>query len=128
MTCRVLVIDDEDELRASVCELLLEEGFSSIVARNGKEGLDFLRSCDMKPCLILLDIMMPVMSGYEFLERIAKDRTLCPIPIVIMSALDNVAVTMETFGMSARAVLRKPFDIDELLTLVTENCRRPPTN
>jgi CheY-like chemotaxis protein len=122
MACPVLVIEDEDELRASVCELLSDEGFSSLVACNGQEGLDVLKSAPAKPCLILLDIMMPVMSGWEFLRCVAKDKRLCPIPIIIMSALDDIARTAETIGVPPRAVLRKPFDIDQLLMLVAENC------
>jgi len=107
----VLVIDDDPNIRSVYATLLLDEGYRVETAINGQDGLNQL-SC--APDLILLDLMMPVMDGHQFLERLrglAKHRHT---PVVVLSAM-YAGTTMQ----GAQAVMQKPFDMDALLGRVS---------
>lgn len=116
----ILVIEDEADLRETLKEFLEVLGFKVETAANGREGLRQLDETG-HPCLILLDLMMPVMNGWEFLEVIKKDQqhVLASIPVVVVSAAVNVTAIRQQFGCRA---MHKPFDIDQLVTLVREHC------
>lgn len=81
----ILVVDDDDDLRASICEALEAEGYQSVGARNGEEALTTLRRRP-KIDLVLLDLMMPVMSGHEFRKAQLADPDLARLPVVPMTA------------------------------------------
>jgi CheY-like chemotaxis protein len=84
-TKTVLVVDDDDDLREMVAEMLELEGFDVRAARNGREALDFLRS-NPAPSVIVLDLMMPIMNGQEFRTEQLRDETLARIPVVLLTA------------------------------------------
>lgn len=116
---RVLAIEDDAELRQFYGTILKEEGHEVRVAGNGLEGL---RSLDWAPDLILLDLMMPVMDGYEFLRRLRASPRGAHIPVLVLSAaLPPGRATLR----GAQAVLRKPFDFDQLLRTITMYGHRP---
>ncbi len=110
----VLIIDDDDELRAGLHELIETRGFRVVATNSGAEALDWLAQ-GARPALILLDWMMPIMSGQEVLERLTADEALRSIPVTVISAADRGAVPAEHF-------LPKPIDLDRLLGLLAEHC------
>lgn len=116
----VLVVDDDFDIRDTLRELLELEGLRTIGAANGREALRQLRD-GVRPGLILLDLMMPEMSGWEFRGEQLRDPALADIPVVILSATPDVARTAEE--LDAAGYVRKPFDLNELLDLVEAQVR-----
>jgi CheY-like chemotaxis protein len=107
----VLVVEDEPDL-LEVTRFALEcEGFGVDTATNGEEALERLRT-GVRPGVVLLDLMMPVMNGWEFLEAIAKIPSLREIPVVVLTAGGSTAIP------GAAAVLRKPLDLGLLIETV----------
>ena len=116
--CPVLIVEDDADLREMMAHLLGLEGFGATSVANGREALEYLRHSD-KPDVILLDLMMPVMDGWEFRREQQSDPALAHVPVVVMSALDGP----RTANVQANAVLKKPLDFDRLLQLVRSYCR-----
>jgi two-component system chemotaxis response regulator CheY len=110
----VLVVEDESYLCDLISDVLEAEGHTARKAANGLEALDALR--ERKPQLILLDLMMPIMDGWEFMETLKRNHAWADIPVIIITAVYDVARTQEETG--ARAVITKPFDIDQLTEAV----------
>jgi len=107
-TKTVLVVDDDRPLR-TLCRASLEEaGFRVLEAADGEQALASVR--DEPPDLILLDIMMPGISGWEVTSALLADRSTDQIPIVFMSARTEVADRMRAFDLGARNYVMKPFD------------------
>jgi CheY-like chemotaxis protein len=117
----VLVVEDERGIREALREVLELEGYRVKTAANGKEGLEVLRDVH-GTCLVLLDLMMPVMNGFEFAKAMRANDVLAPIPIVVVTAFGDAAGFV-----GAHAVLRKPVDLDMLLTLVQKYCAPAPS-
>lgn len=113
----VLVVDDEKDIRDTLQEALEGEGYTVYTAANGREALDLLPSIP-SPSLILLDLMMPVMDGWEFLKEMGENFTLTGIPVVIITAFGEKARTIS----QAQAVIRKPFDLNTLTETVRQYC------
>jgi len=114
----VLVVEDEHDIRETLREILEMEGYRVRCASNGKEALDALAEMP-RPRLILLDLMMPVMSGYELLQALHANDDLSTIPVTVVSAVgDRLAP-----GATRAAVLRKPVDLETLLHAVDAGCR-----
>lgn len=88
MSHRVLVVDDDPDIREAMIEVLEENGHAATGAANGNEALAHLRAAPDQPCLILLDLMMPVMDGFEFLERVRANPATSHVPIVVLTAKD----------------------------------------
>jgi CheY-like chemotaxis protein len=107
----VLVVDDDPSLLEVTSFVIEDEGLAVATARDGKEALALLRTSRL-PELVLLDLMMPVMNGWEFLDEVAKDPVLRQIPIVVLTAAEHVQVT------GAVEVLGKPMDLKALLRVV----------
>lgn len=108
----ILLIDDEESIR-QVLSLALEfEGFRVFSASNGQEAIEMLPHIP-RPSLILLDLMMPVMNGWEFMDAIQKTPAYAKIPIAIVTAFSERAE-----GLKAVALLQKPVELDKLFTLV----------
>jgi CheY-like chemotaxis protein len=105
---RVLVVDDDREIRELLAELLSTEGYEVSTAGDGHRALVEARAA--RPDVILLDLMMPIMNGWEFREAQLKDLQLAGVPVVIVSAFD--------VKLDVAAVLRKPFQIEEVLATV----------
>ncbi len=112
----VLVADDDEAIRDVIAEVLRDEGYRVVCAENGQRALDALRK-DVRPDLLLLDLMMPVMSGWEVLEHLKELRegdSLSKVPIVIISAMASPG---------AYEHLAKPIDLDRLLEAVARLTR-----
>jgi two-component system, OmpR family, response regulator CpxR len=107
----VLVVDDEMNLLEVTSFVLESEGFVVETARNGREAIERLRA-GPPPGLVLLDLMMPVMNGWEFLEEIAKVPSFRIIPVIVLTAGGPGGIP------GAVEVLRKPFDLAMLVELV----------
>jgi CheY-like chemotaxis protein len=117
--CRsILLVEDEPEIRSSLKEALEWEGYQVVSASNGREALDCLPNL-VRPCLILLDLMMPVMNGWEFAKALEANDTLAAIPIVVVTAFADEAQRQK---IGTREVVRKPVDLDLLLRLVKRYC------
>jgi CheY-like chemotaxis protein len=112
----VLVVEDDTETLASISDLLRAEDYSVIEACNGQEALERLREPPL-PSVIMLDLLMPVMDGREFLERRKQVPELARIPVVVMTAAGS------TDKIDAALVLRKPVEPKHLLRAVAECCR-----
>ena len=110
----VLVVDDEQGMLEVMRFVLEGEGFDVETARNGVEALERLRT-GIQPALVLLDLMMPVMSGWEFLDEVARLPSLRPPPIVVLTAGGSKGVP------GAAEVLRKPYDLGLLLEAVVRH-------
>jgi CheY-like chemotaxis protein len=124
----IAVVDDDDDVRDAVRAILEEEGYQTIGAANGEEALKLLEQGEERPTLILLDLMMPGMDGWEFLARIDEQRDLHAIPVALMSAHPSV---IKAFGaargsdVSKALLLPKPLNVLRLLSLVERICRNP---
>jgi CheY-like chemotaxis protein len=105
----ILVVDDDDSIREVLSEVLRDEGYGVVSASNGQQALSELRNHG-QPDLMLLDLMMPVMSGWELLELLQSSADLSRIPVVIVSAM-NAPEPYEH--------LTKPIDLDRLLATVS---------
>jgi len=116
--CPVLIVEDDAELRDMMAQLLTLEGFVAATVANGREALEYLRRGD-RPDIILLDLMMPVMDGWEFRRKQQSDPDLATVPVVVLSALDH----RRAAEVDAVAFLKKPLDFDRLLELVRQHCR-----
>jgi CheY-like chemotaxis protein len=121
---QVLIIDDDDDIRQTVTDALEMEHLVVHSARNGQEGLDLIRA-GLRPCLILLDMMMPVMDGWKFAQAMAADPEVSALRICIFSAT-GIRPT-QAVPANVVAVLRKPVRLDALLDLMRQNGCRPPT-
>jgi len=110
----VLVVDDDPDILEALSEILEAEGFEIRRARNGKEALERLEPDP--PQLILLDLMMPVMDGWEFAQRMRQRPSVAHIPIIVLSADRNVGSKASDIG--AVGHLAKPFELNDLLEMV----------
>lgn len=110
---KILVIEDNREIRENISELLELEGYSVIEAENGKTGLQLVY--EMLPDLILCDIMMPVMNGHEVLEELKQKTYTASIPFIFLTA--NVEKKEVSAGLEqgAKSYIPKPFETDKLL-------------
>ena len=119
--CPVLVIEDDEGLREMMAQLLTLEGFQTATVANGQEALAYLHASS-KPEVILLDLMMPVMDGWEFRRLQQADPALADVPVIVLSALDQTHAAK----VDAAAFLKKPLDFDRLLALVRGYCQQGP--
>jgi CheY-like chemotaxis protein len=120
MSHYVMIVDDDRDVRESLAEVLEDHGYPSVAASNGQEALDRLRSLSNPPCVILLDLMMPVMDGRQFRAEQKQDHVLGSIPILVFSAHTNVEDASAELGASA--CLRKPIELPKLLSAVRAIC------
>lgn len=119
--CTILIVEDDPDIRDALRDVLELDGYEVVEASNGKEGLERLGSI-VRPCVILLDLMMPVMSGGEFLAVLRDTDVLATIPVVVVSAwpveAGHVREHMQGF-------VKKPVSLDALLSLVERFCKAP---
>ena len=113
----ILVVEDNDDVREMMSVTLELEGHDVVTAANGRQALDKLHH-GAEPCMILLDLMMPVMNGWQFQEEVAKDPKLADIPVVVVSAMPGERCRR----LPAAAFIPKPIDVDKLLDVVCEFC------
>jgi CheY-like chemotaxis protein len=116
----VLVIEDHDDTREMVAMLLSAEGFTVVTAENGQRGLE--RLMRTRPCLVLLDLMMPVMTGWEFrrAQLSLADPDLAAVPVLLLTAVPDAQRAAEQ--LHAAAVITKPLDFDTLIDSVRRHC------
>jgi CheY-like chemotaxis protein len=116
---RVLVVEDEPDIREAIQCVLESEGFEVHCAPNGKEALSMLKSM-LTPDVILLDILMPIMNGREFRTAQMNTDGIEKIPVLVMSADNNPA---KKIGEEGLAVIKKPLDADDLISAVKRAVR-----
>ena len=105
---KILVVDDTEMNRDMMCALLAADGHKASVAVNGRIGLEMLKAEPFD--LILLDVMMPEMNGYQVLEQMKADANLRAIPVIVLSALDEIGSVVRCIELGAEDYLPKPFD------------------
>jgi CheY-like chemotaxis protein len=112
-TRTILIVDDDEAIREVLGGVLTDEGYAVVSAVNGAAALSLLEEMSEMPGLVLLDLMMPVMSGWEFLEVVRADERFAKVPIIVVSAMNAPGVSEH---------LAKPIDLDRLLSAVAKWC------
>jgi CheY-like chemotaxis protein len=116
----VLVVDDDRDIRDVLSDALEAEGYRVTTAGDGQEALDWLRSGAGRPCVILLDLMMPRMDGIQLRTELLNDPALAPIPVVVLSADPSAIVAAKSLSFAGS--LRKPVPLEALLAAVHAHC------
>ncbi len=111
----ILLVEDDRAIADAVATLLEDEGYQVFRAENGQQGMDVLKTMP-RPCLILLDMMMPVLDGHGFMRLLRSEDILISIPVVVVSA------TQGGIPENAKGFLRKPFELEALVQTVNEHC------
>lgn len=116
----VLVVEDDERIQRLVEIVLRGEGYRVVQAGDGREALDMIE--DLQPDVVLLDLMLPVLDGWTLRERLRQKPSTAAIPIVLMSAVRNLAQTARELDVAE--YLSKPFEIDDLLGSVRRQVER----
>jgi CheY-like chemotaxis protein len=111
----VLVVDDDREIRDAICGVLEAEGDTTMCAENGEVALKSM-DAGRRPCVVLLDLMMPVMNGWDFIRAIEGKVDYDDLPVLVVSAYSEVSTP------TAKRILKKPLDVKQLLAAVREFC------
>jgi CheY-like chemotaxis protein len=117
---RILIVEDDRDLREALTEVLRDEGYEVAGAAHGGEALDLLRGRFHRPALILLDLTMPVMNGWQFRAEQRRDPGLFDIPVVVLSAGDHLVEQMG--ALEIQEYVRKPIDLVHLLATIERHC------
>jgi CheY-like chemotaxis protein len=120
----VMIVEDDEDIRADLSAILRVKGFSVEEAVNGRDAMARLHG-GSRPCLIVLDLMMPVMNGWELRGAMRADEALRAIPVVVVSGAGRIG-DEEIASLAPAAVLVKPFELSQLLELVSRYCARQP--
>jgi CheY-like chemotaxis protein len=112
----ILVVEDDEDIREAVQDALERRGYRVLVAADGRQALAALRGSDPLPAVILLDLTMPVMSGWEFMVEKEKDPAFAKIPVVVMSAVPNLSA--QPHAIKWAGILTKPVALGTLLEMV----------
>lgn len=115
---RILIVEDDIDIAEPLSFLLTDAGYAIDTAKHGKEALDLLTG-GLRPDLILLDLMMPVMTGWEFREKQLSSPDLAEIPVIVLSAAGDISQTAR--AMQAH-YLNKPVVLNELLSMISTVC------
>lgn len=113
---KILVVDDDYGIREALKAALEYEGYAVATAENGQVAIDLLQD-GLRPCLIVLDLMMPVMDGWTFADRVATDQSYSSIPIVVVSAFDDQAPDIK-----AKSIFQKPVNLKALFDVIKKWC------
>ncbi|MCB1857901.1 MAG: response regulator [Gammaproteobacteria bacterium] len=116
MTRKILIVDDEQNIAISVEFLMKREGFEVTVARDGEEGLERIRAD--RPDLVLLDVMMPKLNGFQVCEAVRSDPELAEVRIVMLTAKGREAEINKGMSLGADAYIPKPFATSDLVAKV----------
>lgn len=121
MTEKILVVDDEMDTRETMAMFLLRLGYEVQTAQNGQQGLQMLKK---QPCdLLVLDVMMPIMNGFQMLEEVRRDPALKTIPVVMVTALDKTSDIVKAFELGANDYITKPYVNAKLIARVSAALR-----
>ena len=113
---RILVVEDDADMRGAMAAFLEGAGYDVVEAGDGQEALEHLRRSPV--CLIVLDLMMPVMNGWEFRAQQTRDPALAAIPVMIITAHNSARVA----DLGAIGCMTKPIELDRLLEQVERYC------
>ena len=119
---QILIVEDDKDVRDSVAALLDALGFETRAAGDGREALQLLRATVPRPCLVLLDLAMPVMNGEEFLRHQAADAALADIPVILVSA--NTDLVEKAASLNVAGALHKPVSLGALDATLARYCAR----
>jgi len=119
-TCKILIVEDDPDLREALGEILRDEGYCVNGASHGGEALALLRGESSRTTLILLDLTMPVMNGWQFRAEQRLDPELSTIPVVVLSAGDRLAEQLGPLGI--RDYIGKPIQLPLLLQTIERYC------
>ncbi|MDB9539682.1 response regulator transcription factor [Anabaenopsis tanganyikae CS-531] len=125
MSAQLLLVDDEPGLREAVKDYLEESGFSVQVASNAREGWDLMQH--NIPDLVISDVMMPLVDGYQFLRQLREDPRFQTVPVVFLTAKGMTGDRIQGYQAGVDAYLPKPFDPDELVAIVENLLSRRAT-
>ncbi len=114
----ILVVDDDPDIRDSLREVLEDEGYEVACVGNGREALDHLKTSSPRPCVILLDLMMPVMDGWQFRREQKQDAEIADIPLVVITATGKRPVLID-----AAELVMKPLDLTQLFAAIERYCQ-----
>ena len=112
----VLIIEDNSDILENTTEILMLAGFKVVTAINGKEGVAI--ALNKNPDVILCDIMMPEMNGYEVLNVLKKNVVTATIPFIYVTASAEKSEVLKAMEMGASGYVRKPFDVTDLMTVI----------
>ena len=118
----ILVIDDDEAGRGLIEQRLRHQGFPTVAAPSSRQALEMLLD-GAKPCLILIDVMMPGEAGWDLVERLLKSPALSDIPTVLMSANPAAMQAYRRVRGDRTSVLPKPLDVKKLVALAASHCR-----
>jgi two-component system response regulator VicR len=118
MAKKILVVDDEKDIVDIVKEILKHEGYEVETAFDGEEGLK--KVSEVRPDLIVADVMMPSMDGYEFVQKLKEDPSVSSIPVVFLTAKDQTTDRYKGLSLGIAAYIVKLFDLDELRETVKD--------
>jgi len=113
---RVLIVEDEPHIRLSLEILLDRAGYATTSAADGEQGLDLIRR--LRPDVVLLDIMMPRLNGYEVCRAVTSDAELRTIPVIMLTAKAQEVEVLKGLGLGAAAYVTKPFGNAEVLEAI----------
>jgi len=119
----VLVVEDDEDIREILLQCLELEGYAVESAADGKQGLERITGRSL-PCFIVLDLMMPVMDGWELLDSLERDTSLARIPVAIVSAVGHSSAELQARHPSVKGFFAKPIESGALLDLVGRHCAR----
>ncbi|MFW6097505.1 MAG: response regulator [Chloroflexota bacterium] len=115
----ILIVDDDAVLLESIADLLLLSDFEVLTASNGAEALQILQR--QRPDCIISDVMMPELDGYGLLEAIRNNDRWSTIPVILITAYDKPYAKRGRHTLAPDAVLSKPFDVDQLITVIRDS-------
>ena len=117
----VLIVEDDDDVREFMQLLVSTAGYETMTARDGQDAL--VKMHQRRPCLVLLDLQMPRMDGWEFRARQMQDLTLCDVPVVCVTAFFDPAQVTRQLGLRC---ISKPADFPTIINTVETMCGTPP--
>jgi len=112
----ILVVDDDPSVGDALKRFLEREGYSTVCANDGREALEILQQGTL-PSVLLVDLVMPMMSGWELIERLKRDHSLSRIPVVVISAYPRVVAPAKLRHINL-PVVGKPFQMDDLMDTI----------
>ena len=114
----VMVVDDDDEIREALADVLTDEGYEVVGARDGQQALQFVRA-GRRPNAILLDLWMPVMDGWQLRHELLSDSKLSDIPVIVLTAVRD----QRAQGLMVADILTKPVQLERLLGALAATTR-----